>query len=421
MSNRKRSTRRVINIEDDNEEASNFALSSMDIESSYNDAHIRGSKSSKIASTFISMHTSQSNELITQFCSVISSDPETAKRMLQIADNNVELAVQLYLEEASQEQRDVHSNPVEKRESIESILKETSDIDDTQASISNSSRIVSSHSITEPFRDLIRESLFMENETIGSNISSERVKRLADLFRPPFELMYRGTLNEARNLASIQNRWLMIDIQNSTEFSCQAMNRDIWRNDSINGIVQESFLFMQWNCETSNGRRYITYYPVEKYPHISILDPRTGERVKIFVSNRDSHLIEPQEFLQEIFDFLEDHSLIDENSRSKSTLSKPSAYNINPSENTEPNESDSNGTRIQFRLADGSRKIRRFLKSDTIQSLFSYVMYICPELTTKPFDLLFMQLFLKDKMNSTLKDVGILNAVLTVSYIVNKS
>lgn len=420
MSNRKRPTRRVINIEDDNDEANTFAISSRDIESSDHDAHTRGSKSPKIAPS-ISIHTSQDDELITQFCSVTSSDPETARRMLQIADNNVELAVQLYLEESPQEQK-VHSNSIDKRESIEPVLEETSDIDDDiQTSIPNPPWVVSTRSVTEPFRDLVRESLFMENETTGSNMSSERVKRLADLFRPPFELMYRGTLDEARNLASVQNRWLMIDIQNPTEFPCQALNRDIWSDGSIKGVIQESFLFMQWNCDTPNGRRYITYYPVEKYPHVSILDPRTGERVKIFVPNRDSHLIEPQEFLQEIFDFLEGHSLNDENSRIKSASAKSSTYNITPCENVEPDESDSNGTRIQFRLSDGSRKIRRFLKSDTIQCLFSYVMYICPELATKPFDLLFMQLFLKDKMNSTLEDAGILNAVLTVSCIVNKS
>ena len=30
-------------------------------------------------------------------------------------------------------------------------------------------------------------------------------------------------------------------------------------------------------CDSEAGAKYISFYPVQRYPHIAILDPRTGE------------------------------------------------------------------------------------------------------------------------------------------------
>ncbi|KAJ3211316.1 hypothetical protein HDU67_004602 [Dinochytrium kinnereticum] len=44
-------------------------------------------------------------------------------------------------------------------------------------------------------------------------------------------------------------------------------------------------------------------------------------------------------------------------------------------------------TRIQFRLLDGSRDVRKFLKSDKVLHLFEYIKGKCPELAMKSFEI----------------------------------
>lgn len=150
--------------------------------------------------------------------------------------------------------------------------------------------------LSEAFRDYLSESTFLGSNAVAAS-SSDRVQRLADLFRPPFDLLYRGTIDEARSLANIQKRWLMVNLQDPSEFSCQALNRDVWRDTSVKGIIKDAFVFMQLGHDTPQGKRYSNYYPVDKYPHIAVLDPRTGERIKVFTIG--STLLAPQDFLQE--------------------------------------------------------------------------------------------------------------------------
>lgn len=62
--------------------------------------------------------------------------------------------------------------------------------------------------------------------------------------------------------------------------------------------------------------------------------------------------------------------------------------NIKAIENVEPPPS-SNTTRIQFRLPDGTRKVRNFNKSDLVRVIFEYVKTIVPEALEKPFEVRF--------------------------------
>ena len=40
-------------------------------------------------------------------------------------------------------------------------------------------------------------------------------------------------------------KWLVVNIQNVSEFSCQCLNRDVWSNTQIKEIIRENFLFLQ--------------------------------------------------------------------------------------------------------------------------------------------------------------------------------
>lgn len=82
-----------------------------------------------------------------------------------------------------------------------------------------------------------------------SNNKSARckTKRLEDLFRPPYDILFLGSFIEARERAKTINRWLLVNVQNPQEFSCQILNRDIWPNKQIKEIIKDHFVLWQVN------------------------------------------------------------------------------------------------------------------------------------------------------------------------------
>ena len=134
---------------------------------------------------------------------------------------------------------------------------------------------------------------------------------LAEMYRPPFEIMYRKSLEEARREGRDAEKWLLVNIQDPSIFDCQVLNRDIWKNPGIMETVKENFIFMQYAKDDPRGTQYIQYYFQGKdnedaYPHIAILDPRTGEQLKIW-----SGLPAPKapDFLIQLHEFLDRYSL----------------------------------------------------------------------------------------------------------------
>ena len=94
----------------------------------------------------------------------------------------------------------------------------------------------------------------------------------------------------------------MVNLQDSSEFACQALNRDLWSNSSVKDLIREYFVFLQYWLEAPEGERYRNYYPVEHFPHIAIIDPRTGERV-----HQWDVALSPGEFLQYGLDSIRGH------------------------------------------------------------------------------------------------------------------
>lgn len=69
---------------------------------------------------------------------------------------------------------------------------------------------------------------------------------LSDMFAPPSHLMHKaGGFQGARNVAKDARRWLLVNIQKDSEFSCHAMNRDVWRDELVENLVREGFILWQ--------------------------------------------------------------------------------------------------------------------------------------------------------------------------------
>lgn len=142
-------------------------------------------------------------------------------------------------------------------------------------------------------------------ETVGSSNLTPHQSRLASLFRPPFDIMKKVDLETAKNIAHTEKRWIMVNIQDTREFACQQLNRDVWSDSEVKATIKENFVFLQYPEDSQVGEEYKNYYPFQDYPHIAILDPRTGEQVKVF----EPVVPKVSEFLQEVHDFLSRFSL----------------------------------------------------------------------------------------------------------------
>ena len=131
------------------------------------------------------------------------------------------------------------------------------------------------------------------------------------MFRPPFELMTRTTWDEAREEGKANEKWILVNIQDPSIFDCQVLNRDIWKNPGVKETVQENFIFMQYSKDDPRGNQYVQYYFQDKdldskYPHIAIVDPRTGEQVKVWSGPPAPKAMD---FLMQLHEFLDRYSL----------------------------------------------------------------------------------------------------------------
>lgn len=127
--------------------------------------------------------------------------------------------------------------------------------------------------------------------------------------------MYKGEWEDARDDGKEQKKWILVDIQDPSIFDCQALNRDLWKNEGIVETVKENFIFFQYNKDDPRAAQYVQYYfPTydnsDEYPHVAIVDPRTGEQIKLWARKIPS----APEFLMQLHEFLDRYSL-DNNAR----------------------------------------------------------------------------------------------------------
>lgn len=340
--------------------------------------------------------------------------------------------------------------------------------------------------------------------TGGASESSSKSTRLAEMFRPPFEIISPLNLEDARAEAREDEKWILVNVQDNSVFACQALNRDIWKAREVMATVKENFLFLQMDRNGIDGRDYIRYYlqkaadPSQRFnsdvanlfPHIAIIDPRTGEQVKVWNDTPK----EPMEFVMQLHEFLERYSLkVDaKNPVQRTSKVKPNVAHMTEDEMMQlamqnslgPAASTSDGdpdtltkdnsdsdlmdfedsskgkepetiqddeeltpfsriradahhaepppgpetTRIQFRMHDGTRVVRRFLLKDYVERLFEYVKAdMLPEHEAKKpaeerrtaqgereFDLVGLGKKLIEFLNLTVDEAGLKNGTVMV-------
>ncbi|NXQ41333.1 UBXN7 protein, partial [Catharus fuscescens] len=114
----------------------------------------------------------------------------------------------------------------------------------------------------------------------------------------------------AKECGQMQNKWLMINIQNVQDFACQCLNRDVWSNEAVKNIIRDHFIFWQVYHDSEEGQRYIQFYKLADFPYVSILDPRTGQKLV------EWHQLDVTSFLDQVTGFLSEHGQLDGHSSS---------------------------------------------------------------------------------------------------------
>ena len=88
-----------------------------------------------------------------------------------------------------------------------------------------------------------------------------------------------GSFDEALAHGTECGKWLFINIQKEDEFECHTLNRDIWRVPKVLEMIEKYFVLYQIDSCTTYAQKYQRLYPFSKFPHLAIIDPRTGEQV----------------------------------------------------------------------------------------------------------------------------------------------
>ncbi|KAK3019661.1 hypothetical protein RJ639_003857 [Escallonia herrerae] len=274
----------------------------------------------------------------------------------------------------------------------------------------------------------------------GATSTTDSARDLASLYRPPFALMYHGPFEKAKDAAKAQERWLLVNMQSTREFSSHMLNRDTWANEAVAQTIGSNFIFWQVYEDTEEGSKVCTYYKLDSIPVTLVIDPVTGQKMRLWRG-----MIQPESLLEDLLPFMDgspkDHhaSLSHKRPRESSHAPPPSvgervaadgsneeeedmrlaleastegikdasgmiAKDINVS-NTEREElckpeipaypplpEEPQGDRnllcsVRVRLPDGRRIQRKFFRTDPIQLLWSFCHAQLEEGGVQPFRL----------------------------------
>jgi len=200
--------------------------------------------------------------------------------------------------------------------------------------------------------------------------------------------------------AKDNGKMVLVNIQQAEVFASHTLNRDVWSDETIRDIIDGSFFFWQRDDKSTEGQQFCSYYNCgHQLPHICIVDPRTGRRVKGWEGRKWS---EPHAAAEYLFAFLEQQSM--SKSPMMSPESSPAAPPVQQPQEVpslrpgggleepamevdaarepsdpiaampeEPAEGSQGVLKVSFRLPDGKRIMRRFDAGDTLAEMFAVV------------------------------------------------
>ncbi|XP_078613223.1 UBX domain-containing protein 7-like isoform X2 [Branchiostoma floridae x Branchiostoma japonicum] len=264
--------------------------------------------------------------LIEQFRAITDTTEDVARHMLEACGGNLEMAITMHLEGGAGASGGAGpsstpgasadgAGPSVADDEVRAPIPQTAGVlveESLYQSYVPQGRLRKPRSVFDGFRDFQAETRQQE-QLLRDRVSGKttaKKRTLEDLFRPPIDLLHKGTFETAKKEGETGNKWLLVNVQNVQEFPCQQLNRDVWSNGLVKSIVQEHFVLWQVYHDSAEGQRYIQFYKVDTFPYIAVLDPRTGERLA------EWNTVDPTAFIDMATTFLTDHGALDGESRS---------------------------------------------------------------------------------------------------------
>ncbi|KAI9080087.1 hypothetical protein K1719_037903 [Acacia pycnantha] len=130
------------------------------------------------------------------------------------------------------------------------------------------------------FEEEMRRPGVWETEQGAVSTAESSRDNLASLVSPPFHLMFTGTFDK--------DKWLLVNIQSTKEFSSHMLNRDTWANEVVSRTINTNFIFaVSVYDDTTEGRRKVcTYYRLDSVPVVLVIDPYTIVCGNLFLKSR---------------------------------------------------------------------------------------------------------------------------------------
>ncbi|KAL8519772.1 hypothetical protein ACS0TY_010638 [Phlomoides rotata] len=155
-----------------------------------------------------------------------------------------------------------------------------------------------------PFRnfneEMKRPGVWGAEQGSSSSVADNTQDNLASLYRPPFALMFHGPFEKAKDNAKMQNKWLLVNIQSTKEFSSHMLNRDTWANEAVAQTIKTNFVFWQVYDDTEEGSKVCTYYKLDSIPVILVIDPITGQKMRSWRG-----MVQPENLLEDLLSFMD--------------------------------------------------------------------------------------------------------------------
>ncbi|EDO32704.1 predicted protein, partial [Nematostella vectensis] len=258
------------------------------------------------------------SHLIDEFTNVTGATRQIATSLLEASNGNLEMAIEMHFDSCG-DQDAVSSAGVagSDNDEVRAPIPQTRGILVDQPYHSFGTRKKTSKSVFDAFRDFQAEAKQQEQQATGS-ATSKKQKTLQDLFRPPIDLLHKGTFETGKAAGQQQKKWILVNVQDVQEFKCQQLNRDVWSNEQVRNIIKAHFILWQVYRDTDEGERFIQFYHVTRYPYIGIVDPRTGEKLD------DWSFVDAQAFCEHVTEFLLNHSTLDGESPPKKKVKRES-------------------------------------------------------------------------------------------------
>ncbi|CAI6000189.1 unnamed protein product [Closterium sp. NIES-64] len=112
----------------------------------------------------------------------------------------------------------------------------------------------------------------------GGEGGAARQASLASLFEPPYDILFAGSFDQAKQRAGAEGKWLLVNVQSTGEFASHMLNRDVWAVPAVKETISTYFLLWQVDAAAAEGAKVCGYYQVEALPVVMVLHPSTGQR-----------------------------------------------------------------------------------------------------------------------------------------------